>query len=197
MIIDILSSNYLTINKDELFINEVMNILYNDLVRIHKREYKDAQLLPPYRIRKYEGWEKEYLGTTDVESSMFAERLSIFNQIFHSTFYTRTSISCSFLIMYKSKDSIYNFGKILDFFKHNSRIYASIINFDVQPNDFQTNHHMFNFKNNSTLNFFFFIKIRESKNEIIDVYNIIAKAIEINVNEKIYLTYIQEDDEHD
>ena len=55
MIIDILSSNYLTINKDKLFINEEMKILYNDLVRIHKREYKDAQLLPPYRIRKYEG----------------------------------------------------------------------------------------------------------------------------------------------
>ena len=72
----------------------------------------------------------------------------------------------------------------------------SIINFDVQRTDFQTNHHMFNFKNNSTLKNLFFIKIRESRNEIINVYNI-AKAIEINIKEKNYLTYIQEDDEHD
>ena len=197
MIIDILSSNYLTMNKDQLFINEEMRNLYNNLVAIPKRGYKDAKLLPPYKIRKYEAWEKEYLGTTDIENSKFSARLSILNQIFHSTFYTRTSISCSFIIMYKYNDTKSNFGKILDFFEHNSKIYASIIKFEVQSNGFQTNQHMLNFKNDNILEDFFFVKIRESQNTIIDVTNIIAKAIEIKVNGKIFLTYIQDDDEHD
>lgn len=76
-----------------IYSNEDMKILYHDLVRIHKRGYKDAQLLPLYRIKKYEGWEKQCLGITDVENSkLFAERLNIFNQKFHLTFYKRTSI---------------------------------------------------------------------------------------------------------
>lgn len=56
---------------------------------------------------------------------------------------------------------------------------------------------MLNFKNDNILEDFFFVKIRESQNTIIDVTNIIAKAIEIKVNGKIFLTYIQDDDEHD
>ena len=64
-------------------------------------------------------------------------------------------------------------------------------------NDFQSVNHMFDFKNASTLNEFFFLKIDELTKIIIGVENIIANAIEININEKTYITYMQEDDEHD
>ena len=56
---------------------------------------------------------------------------------------------------------------------------------------------MFDFKNASTLNEICFLKIDELTKIIIGVENIIANTIEINKNEKTYITYMQEDDEHD
>lgn len=185
------------IKNDNLFTNEEIKTFYKDLIKIRKRGNITGNLLSPFRSRKYEKWEREYLDIADNENSKFAARLSINNKIFHSLFYKKTSTSCSYIIMFKFHDSNPNFGKVLEYFEYKSKYYASVLKFNVMSNDFQSVNHMFDFKNASTLNEFFFLKIDELTKIIIGVENIIANAIEININEKTYITYMQEDDEHD
>ena len=65
----ILSTNNLMIKNDTLFINEEIKTFYKDLIKIRKRGNITGNLLSPFRSRKYEKWEREYLDIADIENS--------------------------------------------------------------------------------------------------------------------------------